>query len=49
MRDEIAAVEEVVDPLLDFAAHLERRALPAGAQPEMAVLHQERGAVVLRE
>ncbi len=45
---EVAAVEEVVDPLLDLAAHLERRALAAGAQPEVAVLHQEGGAVVLR-
>ncbi len=44
---EVALVEEVADPLLDLAPHPEGRALPAGAQPEVAVLHEERRAVLL--
>ena len=44
---EVALVEEVADRLLDLAAHPQRRPLAARAQPEVAVLHQERGAVLL--
>src|SRR6185295_3210477 len=43
---EVAVVEEVADALLDLAAHPEGCALAAGAQPEVAVLHEERRAVL---
>ncbi len=44
---EVALVEEVADALLDLAADAQGGALAAGAQPEVAVLHQERRAVLL--
>ncbi|OQC35304.1 MAG: hypothetical protein BWX64_02517 [Acidobacteria bacterium ADurb.Bin051] len=46
--DEVALVVEVVDPLLDLAAHPQRRPLPARTEPEVAVLHQEGDAMLLR-
>src|SRR6185295_7097917 len=44
---ELALVEEVADPLLDLATHPQGGALAAGAQPQVAVLHEERRAVLL--
>jgi hypothetical protein len=45
---EAALVEEVVDRLLDLAAHAHDGALLAGPQPEVAVVEQEVDAVLLR-
>src|SRR6185312_4395874 len=43
---ELPLVEEVADALLDLAAYPQGGALPAGAQPEVTVLHEERRAVL---
>jgi hypothetical protein len=43
----VALVEEIVDALLDLAAHAQRRALPRRAQPQVTVLHEESRTVLL--
>ena len=45
---EAAAVEEVADGLDDGVAHAHDRVLPLRAQPQVAVVHQEVGPVLLR-
>ncbi len=47
-QHEVALVEEVADRLLDLAAHPQDGVLLRGAEPEVAVVHEERGAVLLR-
>ena len=46
--EEVALVEEVVDPLLELTAHRRDRALPRRAQPEVAVVEQKVDPVLLR-
>src|SRR5207249_3802721 len=47
-QNEVALVEEIAASLLDFAADPQDRVLFRGAQPKMANVHQERGAMLLR-
>jgi hypothetical protein len=46
--DEAVVVEEVADRLDDLVAHAQRGHLPLGAQPEVAVVEEEFGPVLLR-
>src|SRR4029077_1294029 len=45
---EVALIEEVAAGLLDLAADFQDGVLLRGTQPEMADVHEERGAVLLR-
>jgi len=47
-QDEMPLVEEVADRLDHLVAHPRDRHLAPAAEPEVAVLEQERGPVLLR-